>query len=57
MSREQLASAPPPHAAVLFVGDGRCRWQMPKARKHKSVEGLDAEETYRDISIKVKLGC
>jgi len=29
---------------------------MPKARKRKSVEGLDAKETYRDISIKVKLG-
>jgi len=29
---------------------------MPKARKRKSVEGLDAEETYRDISIKVKPG-
>ena len=29
---------------------------MPKARKRKSVEGLDAEDTYRDISIKVKLG-
>ena len=29
---------------------------MPNGRKRKIVEGLDEEKTYRDISIKVKLG-
>ena len=29
---------------------------MPNGRKRKIVDGLDDEETYRDISIKVKLG-
>ena len=29
---------------------------MPNGRKRKPAEGLDAGETYRDISIKVKLG-
>ena len=32
------------------------RRHMPNGRKRKVVEGLDDEKTYRDISIKVKLG-